>query len=295
MPARTGPSPPPRRKVKGRTKKRILLVSAALILAAGAHSLLWGRLAPISPVVVGFDRRVSPKAIVYFHRGTPIPEADTVDGLIERAEAWHKLRFRAKPQIVICRSDREYGRFTGHAARFKVFPVYGRLFVSSRAVRDAAAGRIHLDVYLAHELSHSLLYQNMSAWRALSYPGWLLEGVAVRSSGQMGIDGYYTKDATFEAIQRGLFVPPDDWGTILRGQRKSVGDLPLENKMWFIYSEFGCLVDRLIENHGEDRFLRFLKETLSSGNYRRLFEQTFGIPFDEFLGSFKNGPAEPGS
>lgn len=295
MPDQTRPAPRPRRSERGRTKKRIVLVSAVVLLAAGAYSLLWGRLAPISPVVVGFERRVSPKAIVHFHRGSPVPEADTVDGLIERVEAWHKLRFRSKPQIVICRSDGEYGRFTGHAARFKVFPVFGRLYVSARAVRDAVAGRIHLDVYLAHELSHSLLYQNMSAWRALSYPGWLMEGIAVRSSGQMGIDGYYTKDATYEAIQKGFFVPPDDWGTILRRQRRSIGDLPLENKMWFIYSEFGCLVDRLIEIDGEERFLRFLKETLSSGDYRRPFEQTFGIPFDEFLGSFKNGPAGPGS
>jgi hypothetical protein len=271
--------------------KRIVLASIILVLGAGAYSLLWGRLAPFSPVVAGFDRRVSPKAIVYFHRGTSIPGAGIVDGLIERVEAWHGLRFRAKPQILFCRSDREYRRITGHKARFVVFPVQGRLYVSARAVRESDEGRIHLEVYLAHELSHSLLYQNMSAWRALSYPGWLLEGTAVRSSDQMGIDGYYTKAATFEAIRKGYFVPPDDWGTIVRKQKKSIRDLPLENKMWFIYAELGCLVDRLLETYGRDEFLRFLRATLTERDIPMTFERVFGIGYEDFLKAFRADPS----
>ena len=83
---------------KGSTKKRIVLASIILVLGAGAYSLLWGRLAPLSPVVAGFDRRVSPKAIVHFHKGTSIPEAGIVDGLVERVEAWHGLRFATSPR-----------------------------------------------------------------------------------------------------------------------------------------------------------------------------------------------------
>lgn len=171
------------------------------------------------------------------------------------------------------------------------FPVRGRLYVSARAVRESGEGRIHLEVYLAHELPHSLLYQNMSVWRALSYPGWLLEGIAVRSSGQMGIDGYYTKAAALTAIREGYFVPPDDWGTIVRKQRKSIRDLPLENKMWFIYAEFGCLVDRLLETCGRDEFQRFLRATLTERDISKTFERVFGIGYEGFLKAFRADPS----
>lgn len=277
---------------KGRMRpaaKRIVLVATVLILGVGAYHLLWGRLAPFSPIVAGFDRRESPGAVVYSHNGAPIPGPGVIDRLVDRVEAWHGLKFPAKPQILFCRSDREYGRITGHRARFVAFPGQGRLYVSAHALLEANEGRIHLDVYLAHELSHVLLYQNMSFRRALSYPGWLLEGVAVRSSDQMGVDGYYTKEATLAAIGQGYFVPPDDWGTILRKQKTSIRDLPLENKMWFIYAEFGCLVDRLIENYGRDAFLRFLRATLNERDVPGAFRRVFGVGFGEFLGSFRAG------
>jgi hypothetical protein len=290
MDARSGPAAHPERERPRRTARRITLTAIVLILGAAAYSMLWGRLAPFSPFVAGFERRESLQAIVYFHKGVPIPGPDIVDRLVERVEAWHGLKFGAKPQILICRTDREYRRITGRQARFVAFPVQGRLYVSARALRDAGEGRIHLEVYLAHELSHVLLYRNMSLWRALSYPGWLLEGIAVRSSGQLGVDGYYSKEATFEAIRKGYFVLPDDWGTILEKQKKSIRDLPLENKMWFIYAEFGCLVDRLLEIYGRDRFSRFLRATLTERDIPEAFRRVFGLDYEEFLRTFRTGP-----
>jgi hypothetical protein len=272
-------------------KKRIGAGLILVVLCGAVFLLVWGRLAPLSPLIFGFERCESSKATIYYHRGASIAKLAEIDGLIGRVEAWHGLAFKTKPQILICGSDREYRRLTGHRARFVVFPPQGRLYVSARAMRDAGDGRIHLDVYLAHELSHSLLYQNMSAWHALSYPGWLLEGIAVRSSGQMGVDGYMTKEAAIDTIRKGYFVPPDDWGTIIAGQKKSVTGLPLENRMWFIYAEFGCLVDRLIGAYGRDGFLRFLNATLVESDYHAAFKNVFGVGFEEFLRSFRNDPA----
>jgi hypothetical protein len=272
-------------------KKRIVLGLILAILCGTALLLVWGRLAPLSPWIVGFEHRESSKAMVYYHQGTSLLKLAMIDSLIEQVESWHRLTFKTKPRILLCGSDREYRRIAGRRARFVVFPPHGRLYVSASALRDANEGRIHFDVYLAHELSHALLYQNMSSWRALSYPGWLLEGIAVRSSDQMGVDGYLTKEAATDTIRKGYFVPPDDWGTIVTKQKKSITDLPLENKMWFIYAEFGCLVDRLIGTYGKDPFLRFLNATLTESDYQKSFKNAFGVGFEEFLRLFRDGLA----
>ena len=125
-------------------------------------------------------------------------------------EDFHQLKFKKRVKIFVFNSDKEYTRHSGMKTRFVTFPLYGRIFVSSKAKKESEEGKIHLDVYLKHELSHSLLYQNMSLYRSCYYPGWLLEGIAVYSANQMGIDGYFTEKETFDKIRKGYFLNPDD-------------------------------------------------------------------------------------
>lgn len=145
-----------------------------------------------------------------------------------------------------------------------------------------------MDVYLKHELSHSLLYQNMSLYHSCYYPGWLLEGTAVYSANQMGVDGYFTKEETFDKIRNGYFLNPDDWGTLLKPQKESVNNFPLANKYWFIYSEFACLVDDMIQNYGKEKFLQYTTELLKEKDDKKAFQRIFGIEFNKYVDDFKN-------
>ena len=85
-------------------------------------------------------------------------------------------------------------------ARFYAYP-NGRLVVAPWAVDESEKGIISLEIYIKHELSHVLLYQNMSFVAAYYYPQWLMEGIAVYSTNQMGTSWYPDKIKTYEIIK----------------------------------------------------------------------------------------------
>ncbi len=66
------------------------------------------------------------------------------------------------------------------------------------------------------------------------------------SAGQIGKGIYDSKHETYRIIRDGYFLAPDDYGTMLVRARKSVKNLPVPNRIGFIYSEFGCIVEDLI-------------------------------------------------
>jgi len=269
-------------------KKKFIAGAVLLLIAAIIYSFLWGRSFPFSPIIISFEQKELNKAIIYYHKGTNITKFNIVDELVTEVENSHQLKYKRKIKIFICDSNKEIARLTGCSTRFNTHPLYGRIFISGKAKKEYQADKIHLDVYLKHELSHSLLYQNMGLYQSLYYPGWLMEGIAVYNANQMGVDGYFTKEETFDKIENGYFLNPDDWGTILKSQKESVKNFPLTNKYWFIYSEFACLVDDLIENYGEEKFIGYMTELLKEKNDKKLFQDIFGIEFNKYLDDFKN-------
>ncbi len=185
-------------------------------------------------------------------------------------------------------SDTKYKNYTGTRARYVTQPLYGRIFISNRAKNDYRNKKIHFYTYLKHELSHSILYQNMSLLRSLTYPAWIMEGLAMYSANQVGTDGYYTYEQTEEKIHEGYFVEPDDWGTILSAKGESVINCKLENKYWFIYSEFALIIRNLIDQYGQDHSIEFIKGTLTNKDFNQVFIISFKISFEEFLRGIKN-------
>ncbi len=269
-------------------KKKILSGTVLLLIAVIIYFFLWGRLFPFSPIIIGFEQKEFNKAIIYYREGTDISGLIIIDSLINQVEDFHQLNFKKRVKIFIFNSDKDYTRHTGHKTRFVTFPIYGRIFVSGKARKESEEGKIHLDVYLKHELSHSLLFQNMSLYHSCYYPCWLLEGIAVYSANQIGVDGYFTKKETFDKIRNGYFLNPDDWGTLLKAKKESVKNFPLPNKYWFIYSEFACLVDNIIQNYGKDKFLQYMTELLEEADDKKAFQRIFGIEFNKYIDDFKN-------
>lgn len=270
-------------------KKKILITIGLLSAALTGYQLLWGFLFPLSPIIIGFEQKEFDRATIYYRKGIDISKYTVVDSLIKEVENFHQIGFKKKVKIFIFDSDKEFAKRTGTNTRFVTTPPYGRIFVSGKAKREIQESNIHMDVYLKHELSHSLLYQNMSMYRSQYYPGWLLEGVAMYSSNQMGADGYFTKEETFSKIRDGYFLNPDDWSTtLLKPQSKNVKNFPLTNKYWFIYSEFGCLVDDLIKNYGKEKFLQYMTDLLKEKDDKKVFKRIFGIQYNEYVNDFKH-------
>ena len=114
-----------------------------------------------------------------------------------------------------------------------------------------------MEIYLRHELSHSLLNSNTGIIHAYKYPAWLQEGIAVYSANQMGTSFYPNKSETYQAIKQGNFMPPLDFKT----SREDRVKLNVKYPITFMYSEFACIVDYLAETYGKGKTFDIYQET----------------------------------
>jgi len=268
---------------KAKYAKTAICLSLTFLLFTTTSLSLWGRLFPFSPVIVGFSKHEGDKEIIYAEANVHFDNLAMVDQCIVSVEQAHGLAFKHKPEIFLLKTPAKFQRLTGSTVRFKTFPVYGRVFVSPHAIEEADKGLISLPIYLKHELSHSLLFQHMTLYRFFKYPTWLLEGIATQSSGMMGHAWYPDKNATYDLIREGNFLPPRDFGT------RNEGATPLKapNKAAFLYSEFACIIDDLMDNYGREKVLAYIKALLNESDDLELFRAAFGQTFDDYLSSFQ--------
>jgi hypothetical protein len=155
--------------------------------------------------------------------------------------------------------------------------------ISPWALEEDRDGKISLDIYLTHELSHALLLQQTDLYHAYKYPHWLREGIATYSANQMGTSFYPSKEETYRLIRQGNFMPPEDFQTSMEDKVK----IDVEYKSPFFYSEFACMVDRLVETQGKEKFLVYMKRLLKDSDNERVFRVVFGKEFEEFVAEFK--------
>jgi hypothetical protein len=267
-------------------KKKIRLFFITILLLfiiIFPYQLLWGKLFLYSPVKIGFTKFELPHIIVYKQNGSRDYNFRFIDSLIARVEKFHYMSFTKKPEIIFFSDRDSYLRRNITKARFCAYP-NGSLVISPWAVDEASNGKISMKIYLRHELSHTLLYQHMGLLTAyLYYPRWLLEGIAVYSSNQMGTSWYPDKKETYNYIREGNFLPPEYFNTSDEDKIK----LNMKNKIAFVYSEFGCIVDYLIEKYGKNKFNTYMTGLLNSYQPDRIFKETYGISLDSSLENFK--------
>jgi hypothetical protein len=129
----------------------------------------------------------------------------------------------------------------------------------------------------------------MSILRSLQVPRWLLEGTAMDCAGQVGVGIYPAKSKVYEAVARGVFCEPADFGTYLHGERGTAISCVIEDKTAFFYSEFGCIVAFLRSSHGAQQYQAFLKDIVEGNplNVERSFETVYGTTFGEEVARFK--------
>lgn len=266
-------------------KKTKLFIGALLIILFTVllYQLLWGKLFPYSPVKLGFEKFEFSNIVVYVQNGSETYNYKSLDTLIPSVERFHKLKFIHKPEIIFFRDADSYYQRTITKARFNAYP-NGALVVSPWAVKEALDNELSMEIYLKHELSHTLLYEHMGLITAyIYYPRWLLEGIAVYSSNQMGTSWYPSKKDTYQYITQGSFLQPEYFNT----KKEDEARLYVKNKIAFIYSEFACIVDYLNEQYGEDKFQNYMIKLLDSWQPEKVFKDVYRIDFNTCLNDFK--------
>jgi len=264
-------------------KVRFAAAAGALVIAVLLiYCLLFGKLFPYSPVIIGFVEHELENTIVYIQKGTDYAGLEEIDQLTPHVEAFHELKFLHKPRIFIFKDNKDYHQRSLSQARFCAF-YNGDLVISPWALKEAEKGEISLEIYLKHELSHSLIFQHTGLIRAFRYPHWLLEGIAMYSSNQMGTSWYPSKAETWSCIRNGNFLSPKYYKTRKEDQIR----LDVGRRITFIYSEFACIVDYLVEHYGRDKLISYMKGLISDGGHDKVFEEIYGIEFDTCMQEFK--------
>jgi hypothetical protein len=266
-----------------RNKLKILAIALlVIILAIATYLFLWGKLFPLSPIIIGFSKYELSNTIVYIQDGFIYDDYKKFDLLTPSVEKFHDLKFVRKPKIFIFHDKESYLQRSISSSRFFTYP-NGDILISPWGLQEAEEGKISLEIYLNHELSHSILFQNMGFLMAFKYPQWLLEGIAMYSANQMGTSFYPSKEETYNLIRQGNFIPPEYYKT----DKEKTVNLNIENKIAFMYSEFACIVDYLIETAGKDKFLYYMKELIKNDNHEKIFKSVYDIDFDDFIKNFK--------
>ena len=267
-----------RRKIK-----TVAIALPIIVLLLLSYELLWGKLFAYSPVKVGFIKNELPNIVVFTEKGSTFSNYEAIDTLIPAIEKYHALGFKNKPEIIIFSDEASYHQRSISGARFIVYP-NGCLLVAPWAINEANEGKISLAIYLRHELSHTLLYQHMSKLAAYYfYPRWLLEGIAVSSSNQMGTSWYPSKEETYEYIRQGNYLSP----TYMNTSKEDEAKLNVKYKTTFMYSEAACIVEYLMDVYGRDKFEQYMKQLLVSVNHDKTFKAVYGIDFEKCLQNFR--------
>ncbi len=262
--------------------KYLSYFAVAIIIVSILYSLLFGKLFAFSPLTIGFTKHETQKVIFYVQRGAEFKGYDQIDSMLPSVEAFHKMKFTGKPKIYIFRDKNSYLRRSFSKARFYVYP-NGSFFISPWAIKEAGEGKISLDIYVRHELSHVLLYQHMNLISAYKFPEWLMEGIAVYSTNQMGTSWYPGKKETYQYIRQGNFLHPMDFKT----SREEKTKIDVKNKVTFYYSQFACIVDDLIETGGKEKFLEYLNKVLDGRDHDKTFSDVYKMEFNNYINMFR--------
>lgn len=261
-----------------------------ILLVILTQQLLFGKLFAYSPIYIGFQKNVMQNTEIYVQDGSDIPNLKSIDTLIPIVEQFHNLKFKYKPKIFIFRDNSAFLKRSQSKARLCVY-YNSNLFISPWAIKEALERKISLEIYITHELSHTLIYQHCGFSGSIKYPEWFLEGLAVYSANQMGTSFYPSKEETYSLIRQENFMPPEYFKTSNEEKIK----LNMKNKIAFIYSELACIVDYMVIRFGKEKMLTFMKTLIGDSDYKMNFQKIYRIDFDEFVIEFKKFVNEQGN
>ena len=205
--------------------------------------------------------------------------ADLLPEAIERVEAGHYRAF-VKPVIIhICASEESYEKLTGLKAPASV--TLKGVFFSPRLVKEQRP----LVLYLAHELSHLHLEQQIGKWKFAHLPPWFTEGLATYVSGGGGAQTV-TESEAIEAIRAGKRFEPHERGSIFF--RKYGHHWGLSPYMFYRQS---MIFVTYLKNMDEQKYRSFLLSIQDGACFSDAFHDAFHTSlsesWQEFLAEIK--------
>lgn len=277
--------------------KKILFACAIIAVPLLIYGFLFGPLFPYSPLKIDFaEEHFSWYTLIYPKSTNLSPEYLALGSLFDEAETFHRLRFKKPVKIIVCATIGQYKRFSLAGGRACTAQT-GTIIYISPMVKNAkyppniAINKNHTTIlepphttprdlasFLKHELSHALLYQNTSLFKALNISRWFEEGFAV----YFGNSHHYYQGAQLKtlAVDQGYFFDLFD-------DKAEPEGIPREIKYYFMYGIYSEFMNYLITTYGVDRVLNFMTEYLTAPkDEEQLFASFFGVSPQEALERF---------
>ncbi len=260
--------------------KRGALALAAVGLIMFAYELFWGLLFPFSPIKLGFERLESERAAVIYPQGENLPaDYRALDRLMADAETFHGLNFRKPVAVIICASSAQYRRFSTQRSPLCTMAT-GTVIYVNPTIR--ATGR-DVEGFLKHELSHAIIYQNTTPWKALKLSSWATEGLAIC----YGNPHHYYSGPEFARLAEDYFLD------IFDGMHR-LDEIPADIRYLFLYAEYRSFLEYLIARDGLDKFLEFMLAYKDEPKLEeQLFAEMYGAELRELFGEFRDRVGHP--
>ena len=206
--------------------------------------------------------------------------AELLPQAIEQVEAGHYRPFVKPVTIHICASQESYKKLTGIKAPASI-TIKG-VFFSPRLVEEQRP----LSLYLAHELSHLHLEQQIGKWKFVRLPAWFKEGLATYVSDGGGAQNVSESEA-IEAIRTGKHFKPNETGGIFF--RKYGNYWGLSPHMFYRQS---MMFVAYLKNVDERKYRSFLLSVQDGKCFSESFHNAFGVSlaeiWDDFLEKIRN-------
>ncbi len=191
--------------------------------------------------------------------------AELLPQALERVEAGQYRPFAKPVAIYVCASDESYTEATGLEAPASA--TWKGVFLSPRLVREQRP----LSLYLAHELSHLHIVQQIGIYKWTKLPAWFHEGLATFVSGGGG--AYTVTDSqAIEAIKAGQHFEPHEEGGILF--RKYAGNWGLSPHMFYRQSMVFVAYLKALDEQKHRKLVLSIEDGLS---FSESFHNAYGL------------------
>lgn len=239
--------------------------------------LFWGPLFPWNPLKLGHEKIESTKATIYITEYDGENVVNKLDELIQEEEEFHGMEFKKKFKIIVLGKESSMKRYlpwlsgTGYSVSMGFLNV---IYIGPMA-RNSKYG---IDVFLKHEISHLLIYQNTlssSNNMEIVNQAWLSEGVATYFGGP---HYYEKKDFIKLWEEKGL-----QFNSLYMENPQDMD----KNIIRLKYTYYRFFIEFLIDYYGIEKFQAYLKSyCINPKNYNSIFVDIYNNDLNEILLKF---------
>ena len=189
---------------------------------------------------------------------------------IQQIENRQYRHFVEPVKVYVCASEESFYKLFGIKCKAGV---NNKLLLSPRLINEPQ----NIQLYLAHELSHLHLYQQLGMLRFRDLPSWFKEGLATFVSDGGGAQTVSENEA-IKSIVNGKHFIPVTGGFFGCFNQKSSADKALSHHMR--YRQYMIFVS-FIKNKDEEKFKSFLLSIQDGVNFSESIQKSYHTTLDQ--------------